>query len=190
MFGAFCLPSSTRLQVFQNKVVLGSAKPSISPVVENRHVDCSPVDQDDPNPIAISHQCVDCARGLESEIVFRQRGLGAKLLTLEKQRMQVSGASIDCNASIAYNHRMSTTLTIRNLDESVKQLLRMQAASHGRSMEAEARDILTTTVKPPVITSTAALQTTRRPTSVCSTVRGMWAGRMSTDEIMTLTRGD
>ena len=38
---------------------------------------------------------------------------------------------------------MSTTLTIRNLEESVKQKLRMQAASHGRSMEAEVREILT-----------------------------------------------
>ena len=41
---------------------------------------------------------------------------------------------------------MSTTLTIRNLAEPVKQKLRMQAASHGRSMEAEAREILTQAV--------------------------------------------
>jgi len=34
------------------------------------------------------------------------------------------------------------TLTIRKLDESVKQKLRMAAARHGRSMEAEARSIL------------------------------------------------
>ena len=33
-------------------------------------------------------------------------------------------------------------LTIRNLDESVKTRLRLRAAQHGRSMEAEARDIL------------------------------------------------
>ena len=38
---------------------------------------------------------------------------------------------------------MSTTLTIRNLEERVKQKLRVQAASNGRSMEAEARAILT-----------------------------------------------
>ena len=85
---------------------------------------------------------------------------------------------------------MSTTLTIRNLEEPVKQLLRMQAASHGRSMEAEARDILTAAVKLPLSPATAALPITKRPTSACSTVRGMWAGRMSTDEIMSLTRGD
>ena len=41
---------------------------------------------------------------------------------------------------------MSTTLTIRNLEEPVKQKLRMRAASHGRSMEAEARDILTSAI--------------------------------------------
>ena len=34
------------------------------------------------------------------------------------------------------------TITIRNLDDSVKQRLRVQAASHNRSMEEEARIIL------------------------------------------------
>lgn len=34
------------------------------------------------------------------------------------------------------------TLTIRNLDEQVKTLLRVEAARHGRSMEEEVRVIL------------------------------------------------
>ena len=34
------------------------------------------------------------------------------------------------------------TITIRNLDDSVKQQLRVKAASHNRSMEEEARIIL------------------------------------------------
>lgn len=34
------------------------------------------------------------------------------------------------------------TITIRNLDESLKRQLRIRAASHGRSMEDEARRIL------------------------------------------------
>ena len=34
------------------------------------------------------------------------------------------------------------SLTIRKLDEQVKRRLRRQAADHGRSLEAEARDIL------------------------------------------------
>jgi plasmid stability protein len=34
------------------------------------------------------------------------------------------------------------TLTIRNIDESVKERLRVRAATHGRSMEEEARVIL------------------------------------------------
>jgi len=37
---------------------------------------------------------------------------------------------------------MSTTLTIRNLDDTVKQKLRLRAARHQTSMEAEARAIL------------------------------------------------
>jgi plasmid stability protein len=34
------------------------------------------------------------------------------------------------------------SITIRNLDEALKSRLRIQAATHGRSMEDEARDIL------------------------------------------------
>jgi plasmid stability protein len=34
------------------------------------------------------------------------------------------------------------TLTIRNLDESVKRELRMRAARNGRSMESEVRELL------------------------------------------------
>jgi len=36
------------------------------------------------------------------------------------------------------------SITIRNLDESLKSRLRVQAAVHGRSMEDEVRDILRT----------------------------------------------
>lgn len=34
------------------------------------------------------------------------------------------------------------SITIRNLEDDVKQRLRLRAAAHGRSMEEEARDIL------------------------------------------------
>ena len=34
------------------------------------------------------------------------------------------------------------SITIRNLDDHIKQRLRVRAATHGRSMEEEARDIL------------------------------------------------
>lgn len=34
------------------------------------------------------------------------------------------------------------TLTIRNLDDDIKERLRIQAAKHGHSMEEEARNIL------------------------------------------------
>ena len=36
------------------------------------------------------------------------------------------------------------SITIRNLDEALKQRLRVRAAEHGHSMEQEARDILRT----------------------------------------------
>ena len=91
---------------------------------------------------------------------------------------------------------MSTTLTIRNLEEPVKQKLRMQAAGHGQSMEAEARAILTQAM---LGAKTAATDTSPAPPAVVSPTRnkgrfdhviGLWKGGMSTDEIMQLTRGE
>ena len=41
------------------------------------------------------------------------------------------------------------TMTIRNIDPSVKERLRLRAAQHGHSMEAEAREILQSAVNRP-----------------------------------------
>ena len=76
------------------------------------------------------------------------------------------------------------TLMIRNLDEEVKRRLRLRGAAHGRSMEAEARAILAAGVDAaeagPEGTSSGAFDH----------LVGVWKGRTSTDELMTLTRGD
>ena len=40
-----------------------------------------------------------------------------------------------------------SSITIRNLDPAIKERLRIRAAEHGHSMEAEARRILQTTLK-------------------------------------------
>ncbi|KAA2263271.1 Arc family DNA-binding protein [Solihabitans fulvus] len=42
------------------------------------------------------------------------------------------------------------TLTIRGLDDEVREQLRVRAAEHGRSMEAEVRAILVDTLSHPV----------------------------------------
>ena len=42
------------------------------------------------------------------------------------------------------------TLTIRGLDDDIRDRLRMRAAVHGRSMEAEARSILAEAVASPI----------------------------------------
>ena len=42
-----------------------------------------------------------------------------------------------------------SALSIRNLDDEVKERLRVRAARHGRSMEAEVRAILTDAVAEP-----------------------------------------
>lgn len=86
---------------------------------------------------------------------------------------------------------MSNTLTIRNLDEGVKQKLREQAARHQRSMEAEARELLARaleigeTLFPP--------RTKEEMRERLQAVRGIWkdrAGGRNTDDIMRELRGD
>ena len=43
------------------------------------------------------------------------------------------------------------SLTIRNFDDKLKMLLRLQAAQHGCSMEQEARDILRSALASPAL---------------------------------------
>jgi antitoxin FitA len=58
------------------------------------------------------------------------------------------------------------SITIRNLDKSIKTRLRVQAAQHGRSMEEEARDIL----------RTALINRKRRPSSnLAAAIRARFA---------------
>lgn len=88
---------------------------------------------------------------------------------------------------------MSTTLTIRNLDEAVKQRLRVRAAYNKRSMEAEAREILATCLADGqgalADKETAMTERMKRIESVV----GIWKGNLNgktTDEIMQELRGD
>ena len=57
-------------------------------------------------------------------------------------------ASVDSNECAAGNFRSMATLTIRNLDDAVRDRLRQRAAEHGHSMEEEVRQILRQVVKP------------------------------------------
>ncbi len=90
---------------------------------------------------------------------------------------------------------MSRTLTIRNLDETVKQKLRLRAARHQTSMEAEARAILTRAVDEPeasgIPVGREALLAERRKR--IEAVVGIWKNRAdgrTTDEIMQELRSD
>ena len=56
--------------------------------------------------------------------------------------------SVDSNDSTAGNFSPMATLTIRNLDDAVRDRLRQRAAEHGHSMEEEVRQILRQVVKP------------------------------------------
>ena len=46
-------------------------------------------------------------------------------------------------------HPLMSSITIRNLDPAIKERLRVRAAEHGHSMEAEARRILHDALKVP-----------------------------------------
>ena len=48
----------------------------------------------------------------------------------------------------ARRHSAPASITIRNLDPALKERLRVRAAQHGQSMEAEARVILQTALAP------------------------------------------
>lgn len=48
------------------------------------------------------------------------------------------------------------SLTIRQLDDTVKAKLRVRAAEHGKSMEEEAREILRQAVAAPAVVETGA----------------------------------
>jgi len=87
---------------------------------------------------------------------------------------------------------MGNGITIRNLDEAVEQKLREQAARHGRSLEAEVREILTRELigrDDSLPTSTPVGEATVPPIGKFKHLVGIWKGRMTTDEVMQITRG-
>lgn len=88
---------------------------------------------------------------------------------------------------------MSTTLTIRNLDPAVKQKLRLRAAQHQTSMEADARGILAKglNLEPndEAEKQIAQVERTKRIESCVGIWKDRYAGK-STNEIMKELRGD
>ena len=67
----------------------------------------------------------------------------------------------------------------------MKQKLRLQAAINQRSMEAEAREILTRAMEKPLSKETSM---TRR--KKLQSIAGIWKGKGSTNELMKMTRGE
>jgi antitoxin FitA len=57
------------------------------------------------------------------------------------------------------------TITIRRLDDSVKARLRIRAARHGRSMEEEARQVLTAALE----------EEPKRPLNLAESIRELFA---------------
>jgi len=77
------------------------------------------------------------------------------------------------------------------MDEAVEQKLRVLAANHGRTMEAEAREILISAVRAKEQETTAATA----PPALSAKGKfdhmiGIWEGRGTTDELMRELRGE
>jgi plasmid stability protein len=69
---------------------------------------------------------------------------------------------ITMQSMIATQEKKMASLTIRNIDNSLKAKLRQRAARHGRSMEAEVRTILSQTLNAPVKEQNLAIAIHRR----------------------------
>lgn len=78
----------------------------------------------------------------------------------------ISPSDYNDRNAIIERHPMSS-LTIRNLDDQLKSLLRMQAARHGCSMEQEARDILRRAVQVQTAGTGFAQKINQRFTALC-----------------------
>lgn len=94
---------------------------------------------------------------------------------------------IDSNDINSYPHLMAT-ITIRNLDDEIKRKLRLRAARHDRSMEAEARAILAKAMlsgEEDELTATPDLYLSK-----IEKARKLWNANINTDEVMAMTRGD
>ncbi len=91
---------------------------------------------------------------------------------------------------------MDTTLTIHDLDEHLWQALRLRAVRNGRSIEAEAKDILTSTLSNLMTDADSPVVSVARSAKASSNkgkfdhVIGIWKGRGTTDEVMRETRGE
>jgi predicted transcriptional regulator len=106
-------------------------------------------------------------------------------LDLEKSEAPGKNCSLsrnlDSNAGIAFTLDM-TTLTIRKLDDEIKSRLKIRAAINGHSMEQEARLILKESLKENLTDAENGIKGIKR-------WRGRWQNRLSSDEILEMTRG-
>ena len=92
--------------------------------------------------------------------------------------------SVDDDADNAYVSDMAT-LNIRNLPDEVHRRLRIRAAEHGRSMEAEARAILgAATAQPPPGATETGLEKARRLQEFVDKLYGGRKPKNAVDELI------
>ncbi len=79
------------------------------------------------------------------------------------------------------------SLTIPDLTEPLRQRLIAEASKHGQSVEAEALELLIFAMK---LKSAEPDIAEPSSTNICDSVRGIWKGRSTTDEMMQELRGE
>lgn len=123
---------------------------------------------------------------------FQRPASTTSLPHLKTLRSRLELPRVDSQATLFYPACMSTTLTIPDLDEAVEQKLQALAVSHGRSLQAEAREILATAVKITQIVK-PRIDPPRTPEEMrerLGTLTGIWEGKGSTEEMMRELRGE
>jgi len=71
-----------------------------------------------------------------------------KSTVIKPEGPRVAGKIVKCMHRMRNGAMKMAMLTVRNISDEVHRTLRMRAAQHGRSMEAEVREILESAVSP------------------------------------------
>jgi plasmid stability protein len=86
-----------------------------------------------------------------SSIPFKASYPNSRMFVLVNEPLEVwrHSAYFDIKAITCYGYDIMPAVTIRNLSDETHRALRVRAAHHGRSTEAEIRDIIEAAVRPP-----------------------------------------
>jgi plasmid stability protein len=106
-------------------------------------------------PLHQGRQTIAVANGFPNRVNgsswFKAGYLNRRMFVLVNEPLESwrHPAYVDINAIISMGMISMPAVTIRNLSDETHRALRVRAAHHGRSTEAEIRDIIEAAVRPP-----------------------------------------